>query len=181
MSLDASGYTARDVVASAMANRYEGAAPVSTIRALLDNGAADRVVLEAESKQALVSARVQGWTCMIITNGRTVQQEAKIRNTGLDQLVHGWVVSEEVGYKKPAPEIFHAAADIAQLPLQDAWVIGDSAQADVGGAVTLGLQSVWVSNNRIWSHDAYEPTEISNDVASAIQRILRLRHPDPRH
>jgi putative hydrolase of the HAD superfamily len=60
-------------------------------------------------------------------------------------------------------------------------VIGDSAQADVGGAVTLGLQSVWVSNNRIWSHDAYEPTEISNDVASAIQRILRLRHPGPRH
>nr|WP_231930716.1 HAD hydrolase-like protein [Micromonospora coriariae] len=51
---------------------------------------------------------------MIVTNGRTSQQEAKIRNTGLDRLVHGWVVSETIGHRKPAPEIFHAAAEIAR-------------------------------------------------------------------
>lgn len=175
MGLDAGGYTARDVVTSAMADRYEGAASVSTIRALLDNGGADRVRLETATRDALVSARVQGWTCMIVTNGRTVQQEAKIRNTGLDQLVHGWVVSEEVGCKKPAPEIFYAAAEIAGLPLRDAWVIGDSAQADIGGAVALGLRCVWVSNNRVWGHGVYEPTEISSDVAAALHRVLRSR------
>jgi putative hydrolase of the HAD superfamily len=180
MSLDASGYTARDVVASAMAGRYEGVVAAPTIRVLLDNGAADRVVLEAECKEALISARLQGWTLVIVTNGRTAQQEAKIRNTGLDQLVHGWVVSEEVGHKKPAPEIFHAAAELAQVSLRDAWVIGDSARADIAGAVALGLQSVWVSNNRVWSHDAFEPTEIAGDVASAIHRILRPMYPDRR-
>lgn len=180
MSLDASGYTPRDVVASAMAERYDGAAPASTIRALLDNGAADRVVLETRSEQALVAVRGRGWTCMIVTNGRTAQQEAKIRHTGLDRLVHGWVVSEKVGHRKPAPEIFHAAADIARLPLQGAWVIGDSAETDIRGAVTLGLPSVWVANDRIWSHDAYEPTEISPDVASAIHRILHAGPPGRR-
>lgn len=173
MSLDASGYTARDEVASAMADRYAGLAPKVAIRTLLDNGAADRVVLESECEEALMSARAHGWTCMIVTNGRTSQQEAKIRNTGLDRLVHGWVVSETIGHKKPAPEIFHAAAEIAQVPLRDAWVIGDSPQADIAGAVALGLQSMWVSNNRTWSQAAYEPTDVAGDVASAIRRILR--------
>ncbi len=172
MSLDASGYTARDVVASAMAHRYEGAAPGAAIRALLDNGGADRAMLARETEEALVAARARGWTCVIVTNGRTVQQEAKIRNTGLDRLVHGWVVSEAIGHRKPGPEIFHAAAGIVRTSLLDAWVIGDSAESDIAGAMALGLGSVWVSNGRTWSQDAYEPTEIAGDVATAIRRII---------
>ncbi|GID92536.1 hypothetical protein Adi01nite_19480 [Amorphoplanes digitatis] len=110
---------------------------------------------------------------MIVTNGRAAQREAKIRNTGLDRLVHGWVVSETVGREKPAPEIFRAAADIARLPLRDAWVIGDSPQADIAGAVALGLRSMWISHNRTWSQAAYQPTDVAGEVASAIRRILR--------
>jgi putative hydrolase of the HAD superfamily len=174
MRLDASGYTSRDTVASAMADRYEGRTSPASIRALLDNGAADRVVLESAAKDALISARAHGCTCMIVTNGRAAQQEAKIRNTGLDRLVHGWVVSETIGHKKPAPEIFHAAAEIARVPLGDAWVIGDSPEADIAGAVALGLRSVWVSNNRTWDHATYEPTNVASDVASAIHQVLRL-------
>lgn len=79
---------------------------------------------------------------MIVTNGRTVQQETKIHNTGLDRLVQGWVVSEAVGRKKPDPEIFHAAAATVGLPLTGAWVIGDSPHADIAGADALGLRSV---------------------------------------
>ena len=177
MRLDAGGYTTRDAVASAMADRYENLVPRAAIRTLLDDGAADRVVLESACEEALTSARAHGWTCMIVTNGRTSQQEAKIRNTGLDRLVHGWVVSETIGHKKPAPEIFYAAAEIAQVPLRDAWVIGDSPQADIAGAVALGLQSMWVANNRTWSQAGYQPTAVAGDVASAIDQILRRAVP----
>ncbi|WP_285551950.1 HAD family hydrolase [Actinoplanes regularis] len=172
MGLDASGYTARDVVAAAMVDRYASTASGSTIHALLDNGAADRLVLARETEEALIAARARGWTRVIVTNGRTAQQEAKIRNTGLDRLVDGWVVSEAVGHRKPGPEIFHAAAGIGRISLRDAWVIGDSAEADIAGAVALGLNSVWVSNGRTWSQDAYQPTEITGDVATAIRRII---------
>ncbi|WP_229852315.1 HAD family hydrolase [Streptomyces albospinus] len=65
---------------------------------------------------ALGKAQADGWTCVIVTNGRTVQQEAKIRDTGLDQLVQGWVISEDVGHKKPEPEIFQAAAATVSPP-----------------------------------------------------------------
>lgn len=172
MTLDAGGYTARQDVAAAMTDRYGALVPSTAIRALLDNGAADRVVLTESSREALGMALVDGWTCVIVTNGRTRQQEAKIRNTGLDQLVHGWAVSEEVGYKKPGPEIFRAAAAGVEGSLVGAWMIGDSPHADIAGANALGLRSVWVSGGRPWTQDSYRPTHVAEDVASAINCVI---------
>lgn len=91
--------------------------PTATIRALLDNGAADRVVLAHSAREARGKATADGWTCAIVTNGRTVQQETKIRNTGLDQLVQAWVVSGDVGHKKPEGEwsVDHGSGGTAKL------------------------------------------------------------------
>jgi putative hydrolase of the HAD superfamily len=172
-TIDASGYTARHEVAAALSDRYGDVVPTAAIRALLDNGVADHVVLTRSSREALSRAQADGWTCGIVTNGRTVQQEAKIRNTGLDQLVQGWVVSETVGHKKPEPEIFHAAAKTVSVPLPGAWVIGDSPHADIAGAEALGLRSVWVTDDRPWSQNSYQPTHVAKDVASAIGHAMR--------
>ena len=172
MALDASGYTARHDVAAAMTDRYQGMVPATAIHALLDHGAADRVMLADLSREALDKARADGWTCVIVTNGRTAQQEAKIRRTGLDQLVQGWAISEAVGRKKPEPEIFHAAADAVGASLAGAWVIGDSPHADIAGANALGLRSVWVSNGQPWAHDSYQPTHVAQDVATAIDHVV---------
>ncbi|MFI7015554.1 HAD family hydrolase [Streptomyces sp. NPDC050164] len=172
MATDASGYTARHEVATALTGRYGDVVPTTAIRALLDTGAADRVVLEQRARDALGNAQADGWACVIVTNGRTVQQEAKIRNTGLDQFVQGWVISEDVGHKKPEPEIFQAAAALVSLPLPGAWVIGDSPHADIAGANTLGLRSVWVTDGRVWTEDSYRPTHIADDVASAINHAI---------
>ncbi|MEU0588040.1 HAD family hydrolase [Streptomyces sp. NPDC006132] len=173
MAIDASGYTPRHEVAEALTGRYGDRVPAAAIRAFLDRGAAEHVVLAPSTREALGAARADGWTCVIVTNGRVTQQEAKIRVTGLDRLVQGWVVSEAVGHKKPAPEIFRAAADAAGLPLPGAWVIGDSPHADIAGAGALGLRSVWVADGRAWTEDSYRPTHVADDVASAIGLALR--------
>jgi putative hydrolase of the HAD superfamily len=175
MTLDASGYTPKPDVAEAMADRYGAALPLSAIRRLLDRGAADRVVLAETTRQALTMALADGWTCVIVTNGRVVQQESKIRNTALDQLVQGWVISEGIGCKKPGPEIFHAAAKAVGVPLSGAWVIGDSPHADIAGANALGLRSVWVSAGRPWIEDSYRPSHVADDVASAIDHVINTR------
>ncbi|MFJ9696289.1 HAD family hydrolase [Kitasatospora sp. NPDC101183] len=172
MGLDASGYTARHEVAAAMADRYGGAAPATRVRELLDRGGADRVVLTASCRQALGAARARGWTSVIVTNGPTAQQEAKIHHAGLDLLVDGWAVSEAVGHKKPAPEIFRAATQSVGAPLTGAWVVGDSPRADIGGADALGLRSVWVSNGRTWAESAYRPTRVAEDVAAAVTQVV---------
>lgn len=115
------------------------------------------------------------WTCVIVTNGRVAQQEANIRNAGLDQLVQGRAVSEQVGHKNPAPEIFHTAAQTVGLPLPDAWMIGDSPHADIAGANALGLRSVWVSNDHPWTEDSYHPTHIAEDAATAVDDAVKAR------
>lgn len=172
MSVDASGYTPRPELARAMNDRYGGLLPRDAIRALLDRGAADRVVLTAPVRRALEEAAEGGWTLAVVTNGRTSQQEAKIRNTGLDALTHGWVVSEAVGHKKPSPEIFHAAAAAVGARLDGAWVIGDSPHADIAGAVAIGVRSVWVSAGRPWTETAHRPTRTARDAASAIASVM---------
>jgi putative hydrolase of the HAD superfamily len=149
-----------------------GPLPANAIQALLDNGGADRVVLAESCRTALDEARSGGWSCVIVTNGSTAQQEAKIHTAGLDRLVDGWVVSEEIGHKKPDPEIFLAAAEAARLPLTGAWVVGDSPPADIAGAHALGLPSVWVSAGRPWRQESYRPTRLAEDAASAISYAI---------
>ncbi|MER6492057.1 HAD family hydrolase [Streptomyces griseorubiginosus] len=166
MALDGSGLTPRPEVASALSARYGGL----DARDFLDRGAADRITLEDPVREVLVEVLAAGWSCVIVTNGRTVQQEAKIRNTGLDRLVHGWVISEAAGHRKPEPEIFHLAAALAGVPLDGSWMIGDSALADVGGARGVGARSAWVSGGRPWTETRYRPTFTAPDTASAIRR-----------
>ncbi|BEL07094.1 hypothetical protein Q0Z83_052850 [Actinoplanes sichuanensis] len=166
MGVDASGYAARSVVADAMTSRFRVSG--RAVRTLLDVGAADRATLTGATADALRRVRAAGWVCVIVTNGRTVQQEAKIRNTGLDRLVDGWVVSETVGCKKPDPAIFRAAAP----DLDGAWMIGDSPHADIAGSSALGLTSVWISAGRPWPETAYRPTHTAADIVTALDLLL---------
>ncbi|WP_329258131.1 HAD family hydrolase [Streptomyces sp. NBC_01478] len=172
MSVDASGYTPRPDVARAMTERYGGAVTDAAVRRLLDRGAADRVTLAQSTCDALTEAVAADWKCVIVTNGRTAQQELKIRTAGLDALVHGWVISESAGHKKPAPEIFHAAAATVGASLRSSWVVGDSAHADIGGATGVDARSAWVSNGRPWTEPTFRPTHIAADTTSAIRHVI---------
>ncbi|WAU84710.1 HAD family hydrolase [Streptomyces sp. Qhu-G9] len=173
LSVDAGGYAPREDVARALVGRYGETVSGAAVREFLDRGAADRVVPAPGVREALGGAVGAGWTCVIVTNGRVAQQEAKIRRTGLDGIVHGWVVSEAVGCSKPAPEIFRAAAATLGATLRGAWMIGDSPHADIAGAAALdGVRSVWVSAGRPWTDGTCRPTHITDDTASAISYVV---------
>jgi FMN phosphatase YigB (HAD superfamily) len=78
--------------------------------------------------------------------------ERKLRHTGLDREVAGWVISEGAGLRKPDPEIFRFAAARAGQPLDGAWMIGDSAEADISGARDAGQPGVWLHRGRPGPH-----------------------------
>jgi putative hydrolase of the HAD superfamily len=171
MTFDASGYTPRHDVAEAMAGRYGAVLPERAVQAFLDRGAADRVVLPDATRAVLGKAVDDGWMCAIVTNGRVVQQETKIRSTGLDRAVHGWVISEAVGHKKPAPEIFHAAAAATGTSLPGAWMIGDSPQAAIPAvrrASARAASGCRAADRVGGGKAAYRPTHTTEDAASAI-------------
>jgi putative hydrolase of the HAD superfamily len=52
------------------------------------------------------------------------------------------VISVEVGYCKPSPEIFHEALRLLDLPPGQVLHVGDSKEDDVEGAQAVGIQAV---------------------------------------
>src|SRR4030095_9020100 len=107
---------------------------------------------------ALQTARDAGWVPVVVTNGPYEQQENRIRRSGVHRYIADWVISEEGGVSKPNPRIFAMAAQRVRMRLRDAWVVGDSPEADIGGAAALGLPSVWVHRGRTWMDSRFAPT-----------------------
>ena len=127
---------------------------------------------------ALRIAADAGWVPVIVTNGETRQQEAKIRHTGLDRFVADWVVSQEVDCRKPNPRIFEIAAERVRMRLRGAWMIGDGPEADIGGATTIGIPSVWIHRGRRWTERRFGPTRVAEGAIQAVAEVLAA---DPPH
>lgn len=114
--------------------------------------------LDETTRSVLRSTRRRGIPVVIITNGPTAHQEAKLDALNARDLVDGWVISEQVGVRKPDRRIFELAAESVGQPLDGSWMIGDHPTADIGGAANAGLNSVWVNRHgRRWSGDGEAP------------------------
>ncbi|TDE00660.1 HAD family hydrolase [Jiangella asiatica] len=173
ITVDREGYEPRERVAAAILERFGLTGwSVDDLAADLRHAVVERLVLAAEVPRALAAARDAGWVPVVVTNGALVQQERKLRRTGLDRLVAGWVVSEAAGCAKPDPRIFDLAARVAGRPLDGAWMIGDSAANDIGGAHAAGLDSVWVHHGRTWHDRAFAPSVIVDTCPAAIDHVV---------
>lgn len=175
---DADGLTSRWDLADAIRDRYRLRNSVIDLVEELHEGQIECTRLDPMVGAALRIAGDAGWVPVIVTNGETRQQEAKIRRTGLDRFVADWVVSQEVDCRKPNPRIFEIAAERARMRLRGAWLIGDSPEADIGGATTIGIPSVWIHRGRQWSERRFGPTRIAE---GAIQAVAAVMAADPPH
>lgn len=91
------------------------------------------------------------YTLHIITNGFREVQYIKIRKSGLDQYFEGIHISEEIGFKKPEPEIFHHAVQQAKTASDHCIMIGDNLDTDIQGALNAGIRPVWFNPNQLSS------------------------------
>jgi FMN phosphatase YigB (HAD superfamily) len=64
---------------------------------------------------------------------------------GVAALFDAVVVSDAVGWRKPAPAIFHAALDRLGLQPAQALFVGDRADIDVAGAQGVGMPVAWLN------------------------------------
>lgn len=79
----------------------------------------------------------------IITNGFKEVQYLKIRNSGLEPFFSNIHISEEIGYKKPEPEIFNYAVKKSGTVHEHCVMIGDNLDTDIAGAENAGIDSVF--------------------------------------
>ncbi len=80
----------------------------------------------------------------ILTNGFAETQKAKLaRFPDIRNQLAVTVISEEIGYLKPHPELFRQAAERAQTHPAHILYVGDSYTSDVEGARNAGWQVIW--------------------------------------
>lgn len=172
LSVDANGLTDRWDVADAVRERYQLRTPSVDLVDELHAGLVEHTKLDPLVACALRIADEAGWVPVVVTNGTVRQQDARIRRTGLDRYVADWVVSEQAGVSKPNPRIFALAAERVRMRLHGAWVVGDSPEADIGGAAATGLPSVWLHRGRSWMESRYTPTLSVGGLIPAIATVL---------
>ncbi len=78
----------------------------------------------------------------IITNGFREIQDKKMKNAGIDMYFDQVVNSETAGVKKPNPIIFEVALAKANARPDTSLMIGDSLEADILGAIGVGLHAL---------------------------------------
>jgi putative hydrolase of the HAD superfamily len=80
---------------------------------------------------------------------------ADVGRVGLGRFFKAGLSAEALGFGKPDPRIFHAAAQAAGVPAEAVLHIGDDAALDVLGALACGMQTVWVNReDHLWTHEA---------------------------
>lgn len=79
----------------------------------------------------------------LITNGFNGVQQRKIEQAGLEKYFKIVLTAEAAGVKKPAPQIFHKAIEMAGATIENSVMIGDSYAADILGARAVGLKTIW--------------------------------------
>lgn len=79
-----------------------------------------------------------------ITNGTSVAQALKLKNSGLGELFDGVFISDQIGYEKPSKAFFdYVEEHIEMAPKDKILVIGDSLTSDMQGGNNMGVKCCW--------------------------------------
>ena len=101
-----------------------------------------------------------------------------LRKLDLCKHFNAIVVSEEVGWRKPSPEIFQAALTRLQVRAGEVVYVGDSPIEDVKGAKEAGLTTIFVPSqfNKLkdLAQSKQEPTFVSKNLAQVSRSLERL-------
>jgi len=83
----------------------------------------------------------------IITNGFHEVQQGKLEKSNIASYFKTVTNSEMVGVKKPNPKIFNHALNLAGVGAENSVMIGDNLEADVLGALNVGLDAICFNTN----------------------------------
>ena len=115
----------------------------------------------ADALPVLQALRKEGLLLGVVSNGRGKLQRAKLAGSQLVGLLDVIIISEEIGFRKPAPEIFHAALEALHCRAEEVVLVGDSEQTDIQGAKAAGMFPVL----RRYAGETF-PTEAHREVWS---------------
>jgi HAD superfamily hydrolase (TIGR01509 family) len=102
-----------------------------------------------EKLKELLAELKSSYSLGIITNGTSWQHD-KIDAMGIRSffIPESLIISEEIGFEKPAPEIYHRALSVFQIPAEETLFVGDSWVNDVEGPGNVSISSIWFNKKK---------------------------------
>lgn len=119
------------------------------------NTNAEKVVNELKGKYKQYAA----------TNGTVIAQNKKMANSGLDKILDGIFISEEIGFNKPSKEFFDAIfKKVGSNNPNDYMIIGDSLSSDMLGGKNSGIKTCWYNPKHKQNSTDYMPNYEIHDL-----------------
>jgi putative hydrolase of the HAD superfamily len=122
------------------------------------------IALYDGAMETLEWVRSRGLGAALITNGNAVSQRRSVDRFGLDRYFDCVIIEGEFGVGKPDERVFRHALETVACGPGDAWMIGDSLEADIATPVRLGMHAVWVDG---------EGTGLPEAATAKPHRIIR--------
>ena len=134
----------------------------------------DSLELREGAKQLLEQTAAQTKVGLISNFTHAPVIHKSLRKLGIHQYFNAIVVSEDVGWRKPAPQIFQDALSRLQVKAEEAVFVGDSPLEDIKGAKDAGLETVFVPSQFNSLKDLEESRQQSNWAVKDLHALLGL-------
>jgi len=151
-SFDAINYTISDALIDKLATEY------------IENLADFNHLFEGTFE--LLDYLKEKYTLHIITNGFEEIQSKKMVNSKLHHYFDQIITSESVGVKKPNPKVFNFALESAKATKENSIMIGDSLEADIQGALNIGLDAI---------HCVFDDATPSENGIVSVTKLLEIK------
>ncbi|KAK1621523.1 HAD-like domain-containing protein [Colletotrichum phormii] len=128
------------------------------------------------SIETLLQLREQGVRLAIFTNGQAKDQLEKAKAIGVHHFMDYMITSEEAGCCKPDTAIFQLAIEALGCSLEKTYMVGDSVESDIKGAINSGMNVILFSPMATNSHLSVnaKTVPVIQDL-SQLTRILGVR------
>ncbi|MGN7205282.1 YjjG family noncanonical pyrimidine nucleotidase [Pedobacter sp. SAFR-022] len=111
----------------------------------------------------------QRYQLHIITNGFKETTITKMNLSGLNPYFQHVIISEDVGFNKPHPNVFQYAIDKASASLEESVMIGDSLEADIYGAQQFGMEAIFFNPLR-----KKKPADVTREIYHLEELLLHF-------
>ena len=114
----------------------------------------------------------KGYPMTLISNGFVEVQYRKLRSADIEHYFAHVVLSEAAGALKPDPAIFEYALKLNNAEKNEVLMIGDSFDADIKGAVSAGIDAIYLNQTGVKVDLPDKATEVRslNDVISYLEK-----------
>lgn len=123
-----------------------------------------RAVLEALTDHKLVLASN-------FDHAATLRQA--LREFQIEKFFQSIFISDQVGWRKPAPEFFEILIGETGVEPGRCLFVGDDPKADVEGAVGAGFQAVWLSERKPTEDPGRSPRWVIHNLAELVGIVRR--------